>query len=244
MLKICICDDDVAFGSLLESYINEYISKIDGLNIEIDFYESGVSLTKAIIERQERYQILFLDIEMQEMNGIETALKIRTIDRNLYIIYITSYEKYTLESFKVSPFRYIIKPVKKEEFQSILAQVVEDIMSNKQFFFFKYQNKQYQIKCDCIVTMKSEMGRMIYIDSTEAEAPFRFYGKIKEIEKELNPFLFIKVNSGTIVNLDYVNIITNDEIKMEDGETYPISRGQKQEVKKKYNNYLEKRLGL
>lgn len=244
MLKICICDDDVAYGSLLENYVIEYISKIEGLNVEIDVYESGIHLTNAMIERKEQYQILFLDIEMQGLNGIETALKIRTIDRNLYIIYITSYEKYTLESFKVSPFRYIIKPINKNEFQSILAQAIEDIMSNKKFLFFKYQSKQYQVKCDRIITMQSEMGRMIHIISSETEVPLRFYGKIKEIEKELNPLLFVKVNSGTIVNLEYVKIITNDEVKMENGKTYPISRGQKPQVKNKYNKYLEWRLGL
>lgn len=80
MLKICICYDDTTYGLRLESYITEYVSQIEGLKVDIDVYENGTHLEKAIIERKEHYQIIFLDIEMQGMNGIETALKIRTID--------------------------------------------------------------------------------------------------------------------------------------------------------------------
>lgn len=244
MIRICICDDDVSFGSTLEGYILEYVSRIEGLEVDVDVYEKGSSLTEAIIDKKESYQVAFLDIEMKGLDGIDTAKKIRMVDKKLYIIYVTSYEKYTLESFKVSPFRYVIKPIIKDDFQSILAQVIEEVLANKQFLFFKYQGAQYQVKSDSIMCIKSEKGRMINIASAESLEPFIFYGKIKEIEKKLNPILFVKVNPGTIVNLNYVNIITSNEIKMENGETYPISRGQKQEVKIKYNIFLERRAGL
>lgn len=245
MIRICICDDDTVFSSNLEEYILEYTSEIEGLEVEIDIYEDGLSLTKSIEKKNNGYQILFLDMEMKQLNGIETARKIRENDKNVYIIYITGYEKYSIDSFEVSPFRYIIKPINRINFQSILMQVIEEIMIRKDYLFFKYQNVQYQIKCESIVAIKSEMGRMIRILLSKSEAePVLFYGKIKDIEKKLNPLLFIKVNSGTVINLNYVNIITNKEIKMNDGNIYPISRGQKQEVKKKYNIFLERRLGL
>lgn len=244
MLKICICDDDMAFGTMIEAFIEEYASKIDGMNVEIDLYESGASLVHAVLDRKEYYQILFLDMEMQGLNGIETAQKIRAVDKELYIIYITSYEKYSLESFKVSPFRYMLKPIDKDDFQAILALVIEEIMMNRQFLFFKYHNVQYQIKCNTIISITSEKGRILHISSSDSETPFIFYGKIKEIEKELNVLLFVKVNPGTIVNLHYVHIITKDVIKMDNGELYSISRGQKQEVKAKYNHFLERRIGL
>lgn len=244
MIRICICDDDILYSSFLENCILKFTSTIDGLEVDIDIYESGISLTESITRKQESYQILFLDMEMEGMNGIETAREIRKVNKSLYIIYVTSYEKYSIESFEVSPYRYLIKPIDENNIQTVLAQVIEELMVNKQYLFFKYQNAQYQIECDSIIVIKSELSRMIRIILTENNESTIFYGKIKDIEKDLNPLVFVKVNSGTIVNLKHVNIVTNKEIKMNDGNVYPISRGQKQEVKIKYNSFLERRLGL
>lgn len=244
MLRICICDDDKFYGTRLEDYIMEYISNKEGIEVDVDIYESGVTLAKQISTEQESYQILYLDIEMEGMNGIETAKLIRQIDKELVIIYVTSYEKYTLESFEVSPFRYLIKPIEKDAFHMVLEQAINEVMLKNQYLFFKAKNRQYQVKCDRIVTIMSEKGRMVEIHTSDSEDVISFYGKIKDIEKLLNPFSFVKINPGTIVNLNFVYIITNSEIKLTTNEILPISRGQKSRVKNVYNDFLKRKIGI
>lgn len=243
MLKICICDDERFQGTEFEDYIIDYMD-VREIKLEIDIFESGTALVKQIQREKELYQIAFLDIEMEGMNGIETAKCIRQMDKDLVIVYVTSYEKYTLESFEVSPFRYLIKPVKKEQFQMVLDQAVNEIMMRNQYLFFKVQGKQYQVKYDNIISIMSEKGRIIHVHTNDTEEGVSFYGKIKDLEKILNPYMFIKINQGTIVNFNYIYIISNSEIRLVTNEILPISRGQKSRVKKGYNDFLKRKMGV
>ena len=72
----------------------------------------------------DNYHLIFLDIEMEGLNGIETAKLLRNIDKNFILIFVTSFEQYALESFEVSPFRYLIKPVSIEKLREVLRDVL------------------------------------------------------------------------------------------------------------------------
>ncbi|MFD4706949.1 LytR/AlgR family response regulator transcription factor [Gottfriedia sp. NPDC058432] len=241
-MKICICDDDILHSMKLEEIILDYTEKFHNLLIDIDVFSSPNSLIKRKDLGEFDYQILFLDIEMNEMNGIDVAREIRKQDRNLLIIYVTSYNKYTIESFEVSPFRYLLKPVDSKKIKHVLSIAIDEIMLNNQYLFFKLQNIQYQIKCVDIISISSENGRMIRIITCNGEKSILFYGKIKELEKKLNPLTFVKVNQGTIVNLNYIYIISGSEIYLSNNDILTISRGQKKIVKETYHEFISKKL--
>lgn len=244
MINICICDDNLIHCTQLENYIIKYMRDILKMKVKIEIYGRGETLLKAIIDRKETYQILFLDIEMDKLNGIETAQQIRKMDRSLIIIYVTSYDKYTMESFEVSPFRYLLKPVDCEQIYTVLSQAIDEVMLNNQYLFFKYQNNQYQIKSESIISITSVQGRMILVTTVNNEEPFCFYGKIKDMEENMNPLIFVKVNQGIIINMNYIHIISGSDIHMVNKEVFPISRGQKKKVKSSYNEYLRRKIGL
>ncbi len=241
---IGICDDNRLHSGNIEAIVLKYCKKFLNLSVEIEVFDSAESLLKEIMNPSVSFQILFLDIEMQGMNGIDAAREIRKIDPNVLIIYVTSYDQYTLESFEVKPFRYLLKPINNEKLTLALFQAIDEVMNNNQYLFYKQQNMQCQINCDKIAVILSESGRMISVKTSNLNESIIFYGKIKEIEKMLNPLRFIKVNPGTIVHLNYVNIITGSEVYLTTGQVFSISRGQKKIVKEHYNNFISTRIGV
>lgn len=243
-MLISICDDNLLHSSRIEKIILEHFKKFMNLSVEVNIFHSAEPLLKSLQISESSCQILFLDIEMEGMNGIEAAHNIRKFDTEIIIIYITSYDKYTLESFEVKPFRFLIKPVTKSQLTHVLSQAIYDIMNSNQYLFYKQQNTQCQIKCSKIISITSEKGRILRICTTNSDEDILFYRKIKEIQEQLNPLQFVKVNQGTIINLHHINIITRNEVHMINGQVIPISRGQKKIVKDTYSDFISQKLGL
>ena len=107
MIKIGICDDDKNIIQKIKDYISEY----KGDKCTIESYNSGEEL----IENKKKFDVIFLDIDMEGIYGIETGKKIRDYDKNVKIIYVTSFTDYVNLAFKVHAFLYLNKPIQKEE---------------------------------------------------------------------------------------------------------------------------------
>jgi DNA-binding LytR/AlgR family response regulator len=243
-MKVAICDDELNHSMRMEQHLLTITKKYTNIKVEIEVYQSGEELLKILEIEKERPKILFLDIEMGGMDGIQTGKKIREFDRNMIIIYVTSFDKYTMDSFEVSPFRYLLKPVNYEDINQVFSIAVEDILNNLESVFFKSNNKQYQINCEGIIVIISEKGRMLRVVTREEQPENLFYERIKNIEKQLNPLIFIKVNQGTIINLNYVHIISSDEIHLTTGLIIPISRSRRKAVKQAYSLYVQRKVGI
>lgn len=243
-MKVTICDDELSYCGILESYLLKISEKYINLTVDIDVYQSGEEMLRMVELEKARPQILFLDMEMAGMNGIDTARKLRDKDRSMLIIYVTSYDKYTMDSFEVSPFRYLLKPVDYEKIEKVFSAAVDEILNNHASLFFKCNNEQIQINCEDIISIVSENGRMVRVITREEQPEDLFYAKIKDIEKQLNPFVFVKVNQGTIINLNFVHIISSEEVHLTTGGMIPISRGRKKAVKEAYSLYVKRKVGI
>ena len=131
MIKIAICDNEYQTAVEIEQWITT-ISEKRFIEADTDVFSDGEELIHEI-ERINSYDIIFLDIEMEIMDGIKTAKKIRKIDKNVVIIYVSGYEAYAIETFEVNPFRFIVKPVKKEMFEKIYLAAVERVTLDDAF---------------------------------------------------------------------------------------------------------------
>ncbi len=239
-MKICICDDDFKQVEKLENLINK--NPLSKQVVDIDVFYTGSKLLEHI-KSENFYNIIFLDIEIGDANGIEIAKKIRKIDSECLIIFVTSYSKYALDSFEVLPFRYIVKPVDEQKFSKVFTEAVEQVESDNNYIILRKSAQRYNIKYSDIVSITSEFGRVINV-TLKNEEIISVYGKIKEIERELGVFKFIKINRGTIVNFDYILVFSNSEIKLKNGELFTVSKACQKQVKEMFNTAMSKRVGV
>lgn len=114
-MRIAICDDNMNYINIIENYIDKFKKTA----VECDAYISGEELVYAYRENEERYDVIFLDMEMEQLNGIETANHIREFDEHVIIVFVTSHTEYMRDSFKCAPFRFLVKPVDDAEFETV-----------------------------------------------------------------------------------------------------------------------------
>ena len=212
MYKIAICDDNVEQTGITEKIILDFFATIDR-KIEIDVFFKPETLLNVMSEPKNNYQLIFLDIEMQGINGIEVAKRLRALEKEFLLVFITGYDNYMLESFEVLPFRYVLKPIDSEKMEPILQQLVFELDHHNQYLFYKIGKQHYQLRIRDIVVISSELGRKVKVKSVD-ESEIEFYFKLKELLKILPSSYFFQVNRGVIINLNYITGIIGDQITL------------------------------
>lgn len=203
MLKIAICDDDAVFTSKLETLV---LNECKNLKVrdEIDVFFDGKSLLKSIL-LGEHYSIIFIDIEMKEMDGINAARKIRQTDRTVLLIYISGYDNYLKELFEVEPFRFLSKPIQTQLFSKYFKDAYSRILETSNTFFqYKFNKEICKIMLGDIVYFESK-NRIINIFLSNGTQTY-FYGKLNTIEKDLSKsnYYFLRIHQSFLVNYDYI----------------------------------------
>lgn len=242
-MNIAICDDDLNFANKLENICYSLSDKVDGLNLDIDVYQSGEEFLD-LVDFNNLPSILFIDIEMKKINGIEVARKLREFSEEILIIYITSYDTYTLESFEVRPFRYLLKPIDEKEISKTFYDSIDYINKSYKYIFFKKGKDIIQVFTSNIISILSESGRKLRVITDSNPLGDIYYGKIKDIENEINPLYFIKINRGIIINLNKVKSLNNHDVIMLDDKVYPISKNRRKCVLDFYSDFVSKQIGL
>jgi two-component system response regulator LytT len=233
-MKIAICDDDNNYRVIVKDLIK--LHNETNLNITIKEFCCGEDVITDY-NSGIKYDVIFLDIEMKEMDGIQTALKIRNSDTDAIIVFITNHTKFVYQSFKTEAFDYLIKPIEKKKFDEIFLRVLK-----------KYQ-KQH-----CKITLKAnesistiDIKEIVYIESNNHHIVFHLRkeiiectGKLQEYENKLVDHNFFRCHKSILINPAFIKIINNYDIITTFNEKVHISRRKKQFCLSCYNKYLSR----
>lgn len=159
MLKIAICDDDLGFTGSLENLVLEE-SRSMGLRVDTDVFSMGIYFEEYTVRRALR--TYFIDIEMEQVDGISAARKIRETDRSVLLIYISGYDKYLKELFEVEPFRFLSKPLDKEKFRRYFKEACHRIGETEVFYQFKFNKEIQKVSLKDVVYFESR-NRVVHI---------------------------------------------------------------------------------
>lgn len=231
MLNIAVCDDDTQFAENMKIQIQN-IAKQNFVDAEIDVFWNGESLVNAVIDGAS-FDMIYLDIEMENEDGISAAKKIRMYDKTVLIIYVTSHETYMKESFSVRPFQFLIKPVCPAQMEECFRTAYEDISSSDSYFRYKYQRMNRKVVIRDILYFESNRRKIRVI--TEKEV-FEFYGKLNEIEERLKAATasFLRVHQSFLVNYKHVEGISYDFVLMDNGKKISISVDRRKLISEQY----------
>lgn len=232
-MNIAFCDDNQLLLSLYDKYINQFSSIIP--NLDYDEFQSGNSLIDQYKLAKNPYDIIFLDIEMDGLNGIETAKELRSVDESAIIIFVTSHTDYVYESFEVMPFRFLVKPVEFDKFKEVLMAAYNKIKKENKFLYFTVERSVIRLNSNEIYYMESQK-RILLIHTNNST--YKVYGKLADYEKLLYRNDFISVHKSYLVNLNHVVEININSLKMVNGDIVPISENRRKYAKEEHMKFV------
>lgn len=195
-------------------------------------FSAGEQLEKEV-KRKAYFDLIFLDIEMKGEDGITAARKIREIDRNVLIIYVTSHENYMQESFLVRPFRFVVKPIEEKVLEKHFLDAYEEISSYDSYF--RYKNKRIEWKTPLRDILYFESRRRKIYMVTEKEI-FEFYDRLNEVEERLKSgkAVFLRVHQSFLVNYRHIEGLAYDYLIMDNGKRISISEDRRKLISEEY----------
>ena len=191
MLKIAICDDDYVFANKIKEYINEIKNNNDDIDLKVNVFSSGIDFLKCI-NNNEKFDIIFMDIQMPGINGIELGIKIRSMFDTI-IVYISVSDQYFVDIFNIKPFGFLIKPLKFSDFEHVFFVIYRHIFDSNNFYEFKSRKSNLRIKFKDIIYFKS-FRRMVIVYAVDGQ--HEFYGKLSEIYKIVKNFDFMFIHKS------------------------------------------------
>lgn len=231
MLKIAICDDEECQRIELTNMVKKAL-ELKNIKYLIFQYENGEDLLQSKLE----INIYFLDIRMDKLNGIETAKKIRTLNKEVIIIFITALKEYVFEAFDVKAFHYILKPLSEKKLRKVLYSALPQFYEAGDFILAKTISQCTKIFVKDIMYVESQL-RKIKIHTTYDV--IEYYHKLSDIEEELKNFNFFKCHRSYIVNLNYVRSYDNVFITLKNGENVYVSKYKLTDFSRAFMYYLK-----
>ena len=223
LIRIAICDDEIGTCSDIENMILNY-AKLQALQIDTEVFYSGETLFKTI-ENKDKYGLIFLDIQLLQLDGVQVGKQIRERlgNEKISIVYISSKETYAMSLFQVRPLDFLIKPITQKTVNETIDKYIRLNNLMKNDFFFHIGKSIQRLYLDEIFYFACN-GKKIEIHTDAGVTTFmtRQY-RLKQI-LELFPAYFEQCHKSYIVNSSYVSIYKYDAVQMTDGTILPISQ--------------------
>ncbi|MDE6435805.1 MAG: LytTR family DNA-binding domain-containing protein [Lachnospiraceae bacterium] len=225
MLSIAVCDDEVIECCNMARKIKDILEEMK-IPCIVRQFQSGGELLQAL----ESFDIVFLDIIMQGLDGMKTAQNFREKASDKILIFVSSSREYVFEAYDVEAFQYLLKPVEDRKLRSVLQKAVLKTEERSQGFIIVSRERQKKkVFLDDIYYFEIK-GRMVDVHGTNGV--FTYYEQIGELEKKLRDKGFFRCHKSYLINLKYVDGYNRQEVILENGEKIVIA-------KRRYDKFVQ-----
>lgn len=230
--KIAVCDDDAAQREHLAEIVGEWAEK-RRCPAELRRYPKAEAFLFDYGEEKD-FDILLLDIEMGDMDGVTLAKRLRLDNEVLQIIFITGYPDYIAEGYEVAALHYLMKPVDREKLSEVLDRAVKIRQKGQPFLLVSTERETVRILLDDIYYAESQ-GHYMLVHTAGEE--YRLRMTVSEMTEKLGEG-FYRCSRSFVASLRHVSRITKGEVLLEDGTSLTLGRGQYDEMNQKLIGYL------
>lgn len=231
ILKIAIVDDDIYICSKLYEYCSRFF---DTYRLQIDDFSNGREFINEL-QNGTHYDIVFMDIQMTPINGIEAGQTLRQKDKNhnTYLVYISSYTDQLLPLFQNRPFDFIQKPLTYTSFAETAAQLVNQLIDSEKSIFIQHDHSSERIQINDIIFAEIYEGRKSKIKFTTGEliTSERLSSLFNRLKKQSNSF--IQIHKSYFINIKHIDKFTKDTINLSDNTILSISARFRTETNKR-----------
>lgn len=231
ILYVWICDDERDITEAIAAKV-----KIRFPSAEIQSFYSGTDLLKA----EPHFDILFLDIELRDMNGIEVATKLRERGEHGSIIFVTAHEEYIFQAFDVQAFHYIVKPFENQKFYQILQNAAKQrhfMEEEAPYIIIKTGYELYKV-FHAEILFVEVMGRKITVHTKNR--PYTYNGKLQDLADNLGQN-FYRAHRSFLVHFKYVAHYDKQTIILDNGIHLTLSQNKYTEFVQQYLQYIKRK---
>lgn len=233
MLEIAIIEDEKEWREELEEFIQRYCRE-RAIEVNCTCFQDGDEFYESY---KGSYDIIFMDIQMQFMDGMTCAKRIRELDQEVIIIFVTSMVNYAIEGYQVNALDYIVKPISYDSFLRRMDKALSKVKKQSTSITIKIGAQVKRVKAQDIYYIESNRHDLIYVTS---HGKYVSREKLQKLEQIFMGNHFFRINRGYLVNLEYVQEI-RDAYCVVDGDQLLISRNRKKTFMKALTEYLGER---
>lgn len=238
LLLLAVCDDIPIECAEIAKQIENRLKQI-----KIDFVVKKFFDGQELLHSKESFDIIFLDIKMPKINGMDLAKKMREQEKQSLIVFTTSASEYVFEAFDVEAFGYLVKPIQHDKLKNTLEKAIKKVQANK--------NTDFLIILSDRQTKKIFLKDILYIESVGRIAKIHCrtgtletYEQIGMLEEKLFDKSFFRCHKCFLINLDYVDTFNKTEIILENGEKIMLAKRRCEDFQKVILSYMKIKGGI
>lgn len=233
MLEIAVCDDERFYREKIEKLLEEYLAEHE-LEYRIQLFPSGEEFLSRN-ENRVKYDIVFMDINMEKVDGIQAAMQMRAFHSDTYLVLVTAFINYVLEGYKVNAVRYIMKDTLNTAIAECMDAVMEKMkVARVSFSFVEGERKLYT---DNILYVESRKHKSVFFYMESEILEYQIYEKLDRVEQKLSGFHFLRIHKSYLVNMKHIRRISNYTAVLDTGEELPVPRAKFQAAKEAFVAY-------
>ena len=231
MVRVAVVEDDRKYAEKLQKYLEKYQTE-SGRRLKISYFEDGEDIA---VEYKGNFDIILMDIEMQFMNGMTAAERIREMDGEVVIIFITNTPQYAMKGYTVDALDYVLKPLSYFAFSQKIDRALTRLERRKKKYIpvaVKGGMRKLEVTEICYVEVQDHD---LIFHTTDGS--FETKGSMKEVEQSLEGEPFFRCNKCYLVNLEHVEGINGSDLVV-GGDVIQVSRSRKKEFMNRLNDYM------
>ncbi len=232
-MRIAICEDNQAHANILKGMVQKW-AETEKIKADVSHYESAEQFL-FYWEKAGKYDLIFLDIRMNKMDGMELAQYIRRQDRAVFIIFTTGILEYALMGYEVSAFRYLRKPLKEKDVLAALKKVHHEIEEGRQdAVVIPTGDGALRVFKNDICYVEADNH---YIIIHTKEGNYRYKEKLCNVEPLFPEPVFCKCHRSYIINLHHMGRLMKDTVEIDNGDTLPVSKARWVDLNECFREY-------
>lgn len=218
-IRILVCDDDAVFAEKLGGWLRENTAR--ELHPAVCICTDPSALGNAELSA---FDIIFLDIDMGESNGVEVARRLRRLQARALLIFVTNYVEYSPEGYEVGAFRFLLKSCIREKLPAYYEQALRVLLRREDVYTYAFNGELFRVRLCEILYLESQ-GRLVCLHTVQpAHAGRCFYGKMEDEEHRLAEAGFLRVHKSYLVNMAHIRHLGYAEVLLDDGTALPVSQ--------------------
>ena len=237
MIEIAIVEDEAEHAKMLENYIRRYAGE-HGDAFAVTCFSNPIPFLE---QYTAKYDIIFMDIRMPLMSGMDAARRLRELDKNVVLIFITSLTQYAVEGYEVNALSYIVKPATYTDFSLKFTRAYEQVRRNEgNMVYLPTENGMVKLSPAEIVFCEVS-GHTVILHTVRGD--FSRYASLRAVEERLCGEYFAKCNHCYLVNLRYVKDLSKNETELNcNGKRYilQVSRNKRKSFANAWQAYIER----